>query len=275
MAESTCSRCGSALIENRLQCPKCGMFQVVKHVPQPDQVLLPLSKAKRVDRVRYKISGPGDPFGITDGATLDEIFGGGIVDTSVTLIAGEPGAGKSTLCVQLAGALVRQIDRPVVYVGTEEAPEDILDRAERLMLRPEDLDRILLYPLGCEVDLLSVLEQSGACGVFLDSIQGLTQSLDHQVEIARGFKRLSAALKMPSLIMCQVTKDLDAAGLKALQHEVDADLRFTTYEHNQRTLEPMKNRNGSTDVVCDLLMTDRGLIYDEGGDDDDDDDEDE
>src|SRR3989344_4163235 len=42
------------------------------------------------------------------------MFSGGIVRGSVVLIAGEPGAGKSTLCLQLAQNLSQEAD--VIYI---------------------------------------------------------------------------------------------------------------------------------------------------------------
>lgn len=252
MADTLCTKCGNPMPPDRLTCVKCGHIQLERTVYKAEEILVPLSKARRIDRKRI-LTG-----------LCDEVFGGGLVDTSVTLIAGEPGAGKSTLSLQLAGSIVQLMKRPIVYIGAEEAPEDILDRAERLGLPPDVIDQILSFPLGCEADVVSVVRDSGGCAVFLDSLQGLTKDLIEQVELCKNFKRLSMELRAPTLIMCQVTKDLDAAGLKALQHEVDTDLRFTTFDHNQRELQPMKNRFGNTDVLLELLMTDKGLVRDPG-----------
>ncbi|MDK7066821.1 ATPase domain-containing protein, partial [Lactobacillus crispatus] len=40
---------------------------------------------------------------------FDRVLGGGVVPGSVTLIAGEPGIGKSTLLLQTAGNIARAV----------------------------------------------------------------------------------------------------------------------------------------------------------------------
>ncbi|MCX7912244.1 MAG: DNA repair protein RadA, partial [Dehalococcoidales bacterium] len=55
---------------------------------------------------------------------LNRVLGGGVVGGSVVLIAGEPGIGKSTLLLQIAGALARQ-ENPVVYASGEETAHQI------------------------------------------------------------------------------------------------------------------------------------------------------
>src|SRR5207237_1047085 len=62
---------------------------------------------------------------------LNTVLGGGIVKGSASLIAGDPGVGKSTLllqlCLSLAGA-----GKKVLYISGEESAEQISMRAERI-----------------------------------------------------------------------------------------------------------------------------------------------
>src|SRR3989344_3095742 len=51
---------------------------------------------------------------------FDRVLGGGIVPSSVTLIGGDPGIGKSTLSLQVACAL-RASGHTVLYVSGEES----------------------------------------------------------------------------------------------------------------------------------------------------------
>lgn len=53
---------------------------------------------------------------------MNRVLGGGLVRGSVTLLAGDPGIGKSTLLLQLASSIANDSseDKTVVYVsGTE------------------------------------------------------------------------------------------------------------------------------------------------------------
>ena len=63
---------------------------------------------------------------------MDEfVLGGGIVDGSMILLAGEPGIGKSTLLLQTA----LSGNRKVLYVSGEEAQSQIKIRADRIGIR--------------------------------------------------------------------------------------------------------------------------------------------
>ena len=75
---------------------------------------------------------------------MDRVLGGGLVAGSLTLIGGEPGIGKSTLLLQVSGAIARDVG-PVLYVSGEESIEQVKMRAERLDITGEQL---YLWPLS-------------------------------------------------------------------------------------------------------------------------------
>src|SRR5690606_30220879 len=66
----------------------------------------------------------------TEVPDLDVVLGGGIVPGSVTLLAGQPGIGKSTLLLQLAASIAK--GQPVLYVSGEESAHQVALRASRL-----------------------------------------------------------------------------------------------------------------------------------------------
>ncbi len=70
-------------------------------------------------------------------AELDRVLGGGVVDGSVVLIAGEPGIGKSTLLLQICDALSNQ--NRVLYVSGEESGGQLKYRAKRLKITGKNL----------------------------------------------------------------------------------------------------------------------------------------
>ena len=65
-------------------------------------------------------------------AEFDRVTGGGLVAGSALLVGGDPGIGKSTMLLQVAGALAGAV--PVAYVSGEEAVDQIRLRARRLGL---------------------------------------------------------------------------------------------------------------------------------------------
>jgi circadian clock protein KaiC len=64
---------------------------------------------------------------------LDPLFGGGLLERSVTLVSGSPGVGKSTLAMQflLEGA---RSEQPGLYVALEEGPAQLRKSADGLGL---------------------------------------------------------------------------------------------------------------------------------------------
>ena len=60
---------------------------------------------------------------------FDRVLGGGLVPGSVTLIAGEPGIGKSTLLLEAASNIAKQAklngNPPVLYISGEESAAQV------------------------------------------------------------------------------------------------------------------------------------------------------
>ena len=61
---------------------------------------------------------------------LDIILGGGILPGGVTLLAGQPGIGKSTLLLQTVANIAHNYD--VLYISGEESAGQVRLRAARL-----------------------------------------------------------------------------------------------------------------------------------------------
>ncbi|AAV47038.1 circadian regulator [Haloarcula marismortui ATCC 43049] len=63
---------------------------------------------------------------------LDDILNGGIVKNSTTLVSGNPGAGKSILCLQYIYNGVEKYDEKGIYLSFEEDESDLREAAESL-----------------------------------------------------------------------------------------------------------------------------------------------
>jgi DNA repair protein RadA/Sms len=64
---------------------------------------------------------------------FDRVCGGGVVPGSALLLSGDPGVGKSTLLLDVAGRAALAGAR-VAYISGEEAIEQIRSRAKRMGL---------------------------------------------------------------------------------------------------------------------------------------------
>src|SRR5262249_21800055 len=98
---------------------------------------------------------------------FDRTLGGGLVAGSVVLLGGDPGIGKSTLMLQVAGELTERGAR-VLYVSGEESAAQIRRRSERLAgVSPE----LLLLPEPTLELVAAAVERSDPAVLVIDSIQ--------------------------------------------------------------------------------------------------------
>lgn len=209
---------------------------------------------------------------------VDRVLGGGFVPGSSILLGGDPGIGKSTLLMQVAGAISGQ-GGGVLYASSEESAAQVRMRAERLGVgRPQDTGG--LYVLA-ETDLGRVLKEALRLKpslLILDSIQmawlgGSGNSLDRgrggsggsgaASQLRRCASELSILAKktgMTVVIVGHVTKEGTLAGPKLLEHLVDVVLAFEGDQHHRhRILRGIKNRFGSTQEIGLFQMSSDGL----------------
>jgi DNA repair protein RadA/Sms len=207
--------------------------------------------------VRHIPTGPWDAcFGISY-----ETKQAGIVQASVNLVGGEPGAGKSTLALQLANELAGSLKKEVAYIAAEEDLLAVRERAMRLGLKNINLIQGISALGGFQTELGALLLGVRPAGIILDSLSGLgLETPEMETEYASALKGYAVELQAPIIIISHVNKQLDFAGLMSLQHAVDATLAMYVNPDESRTLTPLKNRNGSCEVECRLLMTERGLV---------------
>ncbi len=113
---------------------------------------------------------PEAPRVVTGIGEFDRVTGGGVVRGSTLLVGGDPGIGKSTLLLQVAGALALQGHR-VVYISGEEAIAQIRLRAARLGLT--DAPVLLAAETSVEDILATLGDGKVPTLVIADSIQTL------------------------------------------------------------------------------------------------------
>lgn len=197
-------------------------------------------------------------------AEFNRVLGGGVVPGSLILLGGDPGIGKSTLLLQVAGTISSDRQR-VLYVSGEESPHQIKLRADRLGISNSDL---YIYP---QTNLEAVEEQIAKINpmlVVVDSIQTMyfsdIASAPGSVSQVRGCTaRLMQLAKKQSVsifVVGHVTKEGAIAGPRVMEHMVDVVLYFEGERHQTfRILRGVKNRFGSTNEIGIFEMSNCGL----------------
>lgn len=199
---------------------------------------------------------------------MDNVLGGGIVPGSVTLLAGDPGIGKSTLLLQLALSLAMKAKEPVLYISGEESEEQVKLRASRIAPKSQNANFLLLSLTDTDA-IDEIITQIKPSLVILDSIQtmesqnvaGLSGSVSQVRYAAQQFISIAKTQKIPLLIVGHVTKEGMVAGPMVLSHMVDCVLflegeKFTS----TRILRSLKNRFGPVDEVGLFLMEGEGMV---------------
>lgn len=196
---------------------------------------------------------------------LDRVLGGGLVPGSVTLVGGEPGIGKSTLLLLMAGRLSAS-GSGVLYVSGEESLRQTKLRAVRLGLGSSTI-RLLAHTQLEAIE--EAIRKSAPQVVIIDSIQVVESgdlssspgSISQVRACAHALVRLAKTGGCAVFLVGHVTKEGFLAGPKVLEHVVDTVLYFDGEPTSGfRLLRSTKNRFGATHELGVFHMTAEGLV---------------
>lgn len=196
---------------------------------------------------------------------FDRVLGKGLVPGAALLVGGEPGIGKSTLLLQIAGAVASAGQR-VVYLSGEESLSQIRSRADRLGLLHENLFAIATSQTE---DIFPLLEgNTPPALLILDSVQTLTslraEGLPGNVsqvravatEVVERCKRCGTTV----VLVGHVTKDGTLAGPRLLEHMVDTVIALEGDRQQAfRLLRVLKNRFGPNQELLIFQMVSQGM----------------
>jgi DNA repair protein RadA/Sms len=258
-----CNECGTQSPVQMGRCPRCGTWGSMEaKVERAAPAMLGKAAPSRIaDVSRLQELGSTDLHRTTSGiGEVDRVLGGGWVAGAVTLIAGEPGIGKSTLLLQLADHALKA-GQETLYVAGEESLTQVKMRAERISVSPA-------LQLTRETDariLAEHLRQHAPRLVIIDSIQTLLAE-DNSVpgsitQVRDATALLTAAAKDAGstlVLIGHVTKQGSIAGPKVIEHMVDATLALESAS-GFRVLRAIKNRFGPAGEMGVFEMTEGGM----------------
>jgi DNA repair protein RadA/Sms len=262
IVQHVCSECGYTTGRWLGRCPGCGGWGTLLEEAGATEngrvtaasalPLIPLAEVEAAQAERI-------PTGVPE---LDRVLGGGLVPSSLVLVSGDPGIGKSTLLLMALAAMSGE--RKVALVTGEESTAQVKLRADRLggagnvrILAETNLD------LVCAT---LERERPGVCAI--DSVQTLYApdlgsapgSVAQVREAAGRLLRLAKEAGIATFLIGHVTKDGAVAGPRVLEHLVDTVLQFEGDRYrSHRILRAVKNRFGSTNELGVFEMTSAGL----------------
>jgi DNA repair protein RadA/Sms len=259
-----CTECGLVVPKWVGRCPKCQAWGAVAEVGTgmgraltTGPVTAPALPIDSIDVAAARAA----PTGVGE---LDRVLGGGLVPGAVVLLAGEPGVGKSTLLLEVAGRYAER-GRALIITGEESAAQVRL-RAERVgALHPS------LY-LAAETDLAAALSHVDAVRpslLIVDSVQTLASAevdgapggVTQVREVSAALVRLAKDRSIATVLVGHVTKDGAVAGPRLLEHLVDVVLSFEGDRHSGlRLVRAVKNRYGPADEVGCFELGDGGIV---------------
>ena len=271
-SQFVCQQCGASYAKWMGQCTNCDAWnslveQVVDLSDSGKKSAIEKGKlsGKKLDFVKLKTVVPSDAKArlLTEFNDLNTVLGGGILMGSVSLLAGQPGIGKSTLLMQICAEIAKNHD--VLYISGEESAGQVKLRAERLGANSE---RLNFAASTSGNDIAKTIETGDFDLVIVDSIQTLamdeissapgtvSQVTNCGNLIIRAAKQTDTAV----IIVGHVTKEGTLAGPKVLEHLVDVVLNFEGDRHGGfKTVRAVKNRFGSTNEVAIFEMVEQGL----------------
>jgi DNA repair protein RadA/Sms len=269
-----CQNCGYSSSKWLGKCPECEKWNSFVEESIPGKDIIASHRLTQFSSEVYHlddISITGTNRYMTDIVEFDRILGGGIMPGSLILLGGSPGIGKSTLMLQVAGALSKKVkldnkNITVLYVSGEESPQQVKIRAERLNIRSVKS----LYIIS-ETNLETILETVKKILpdiLIIDSIQTIYKpdisaipgSIGQIRECSQELLYLAKGKGVTVFLLGHITKGGDIAGPMVLEHIVDTVLYFETEQNNMyRILRAHKNRFGPTSEIGIFEMKSDGL----------------
>lgn len=272
------------------KCPECGMWNSLKEI-KISNFKFPISNSKgatlALDGAKVQelseIVMRDSPRIQTDFIELNTVLGGGLVLGSVTLMAGDPGVGKSTLLLQLCLSLSKKGKR-ILYITGEESVEQIKMRSDRLQRYKKQDSRsknekeennieqghsLLILATSDPDYAITQIESVKPDLIILDSVQtmqsqsleGLSGSVGQVRYTAIQFIRAAKGSGVPVILVGHVTKEGMVAGPMVLSHMVDTVLFLEGEKYTPtRILRSLKNRFGPVDEVGIFSITEGGLV---------------
>ncbi len=263
-----CQNCGYETVKYIGKCPDCGQWStLVEETVKDDLIQKGSTNVLLNDIAPCLINEIEIDHSIrfsTGIEEFDRVLGGGLVQGSIVLLAGDPGIGKSTILLQTGKSICKD-GRKALYVSAEESASQVKLRAQRLGVNS---DALYIYSQTNFEAIKRQIEELKPDILIIDSIQAVYSndvtsspgSVSQIRECTNILLDIAKNKNITVVVIGHVTKEGNIAGPKVLEHMVDTVIYFEGDRYKSyRLLRCMKNRFGTTNEVGVFNMCDDGL----------------
>ena len=263
-----CQNCGYETVKYIGKCPDCGQWSTLVEETVKDDLLQKGSTNVLLNDIAPCLINEIEidhsirfSTGIEE---FDRVLGGGLVQGSIVLLAGDPGIGKSTILLQTGKSICKD-GRKALYVSAEESASQVKLRAQRLGVNS---DALYIYSQTNFEAIKRQIEELKPDILIIDSIQAVYSndvtsspgSVSQIRECTNILLDIAKNKNITVVVIGHVTKEGNIAGPKVLEHMVDTVIYFEGDRYKSyRLLRCMKNRFGTTNEVGVFNMCDDGL----------------
>lgn len=207
--------------------------------------------------------------------SFDDLLGGGIEESSVTLFFGEGGCGKTNICLQLALNVIRT-GKKVAFIDTEGLS---IDRIRQIFGDDGSIKNLLIFQVHSfeeqsdRIDKIARLaEANDLLGMVIIDSMTMFYRLNHddpkvrndfirQTEVLLGIAR---KYEIPVVISSQVysnltTGTIEFLGGQAMNHNAKTIIRLDKKNNGVRTAVIMKHRSLPEGRTANYRITATGI----------------
>ena len=216
-------------------------------------------------------------------ASFDRMLGGGLDRGTCTLITGNAGVGKTTLCTTILAHAASQGVRSAVYTF-DEGPAEILYRGEAIGLQLTDhvaagliqiqkVNPLILYPDEFAAWIRTEVEERGTQIIMLDSLNGYNQSMPDERFLNRHMHQLIGYLNRMGVTTLLVNEVSNIVGPFSatdfgLSYMADSVIVIRFYEYDgsiRRAISILKKRLSDHEKnLRDFEVTPQGVRVGDG-----------
>ena len=182
----------------------------------------------------------------------------GIVPSQVMLFTGEPGVGKTTLCMFILSKLAQKRDiNPPAFLSLEMSDFQLKMQTRKI----QGLEPVMISTKMEDIDAMLVdLALMKPSVVVVDSLQKWAgQSNSKQLECTEKFYKFAKETFIPVILIGHVGKDGKYKGPSSILHEVDTHIHMGYDDANEKYIGMGKTRFGGVANSIYFGIEDFGL----------------